>query len=119
MQLIHVKMKNGEDLLGYLGGQTSESIELITPISIVIDPHVGLFAKSWLLFSELNSVNIFNSDYMFFSAASRKAIDYYDEFMHKINDSQMQKQVEEDTDFNTELEEVFTAMMESRSTTKH
>jgi len=39
--------------------------------------------------------------------------------MHKINDSQMQKQVEEDTDFNTELEEVFTAMMESRSTTKH
>lgn len=119
MQLIHVKMKNGEDLLAYLGVQTQNSIELITPISIAIDPHVGIFAQSWLLFSELNSVTIPSNEYMFFSAASRKAIDYYDEFMHKFNDNQLQKQVEEDTDFNSELEEVFTAMMESRSTTKH
>lgn len=119
MQLIHVKMKNGEDLLGYLGQHNKDAIELITPISIGIDPTYGIFAKSWLLFSELNSATIQSTDYMFFSAASRKAVEYYEEFMHKFNEKEQQKQLEEDSEFTSELEDVFTALMESRSSIKH
>lgn len=119
MQLIHVKMKNGEDLLGYLGENAKDAIELITPISISIDPTYGLFAKSWLLFSELNMVTIRSTDYMFFSAASRKATEYYEEFMYNINEKELQKQLDEDTEFTSELEDVFTAMMEARSSIKH
>lgn len=119
MQLIHVKMKNGEDLIGYLGENNKGVIELITPISIGIDPAYGIFAKSWLLFSELNSVTIQLADYMFFSAASRKATECYEEFMHKFNEKEQQKQLEEDSEFTSELEDVFTAMMESRSSIKH
>lgn len=119
MQLVHVKMRNGEDLLGYLGTQNSDYIELVTPISINIDPQFGLFAKSWLLFSEMNSAHITSTDYMFFSAASRKATEYYDEFMHKFSEKEQIQTLEEDTDFSTELEEVFSAMMQSRESTKH
>ena len=56
---------------------------------------------------------------MFFSAASRKAVEYYEEFMHKFNEKEQQKQLEEDSEFTSELEDVFTAMMESRSSIKH
>jgi ABC-type taurine transport system ATPase subunit len=119
MELIHVKMKNGEDLLGYLGVKTDTSVELITPISIMIDPHLGMFAKSWLIFSDLNAATITDTDYMFFSAASRKAVEYYEEFMHRLNEKDQHRQLEEDTEFTNELEDIFSAMMESRSTTKH
>lgn len=119
MRLIHVKMKNGEDLLGYLGHHTNNTIQLITPISIGIDPTYGIFAKNWLMFSEVNSATIQSADYMFFGNASSKAIEYYEEFMHKLNEKEQQKQLEEDSEFTSELETVFSAMMESKSSIKH
>ena len=119
MQLIHVKMRTGEDLLGYLTSQTETDIEIMTPISIMIDPTFGMFAKSWLIFSELNSARISSKDYMFFSTASRKAIEYYEEFMHKLSEREQAKSLEEDTEFNSELEEVFMAMMQSKESIKH
>ena len=119
MELVHIKMRNGEDLLGYLTSQTEKDIEIMTPISIMIDPQFGMFAKSWLIFSELNSARISTTDYMFFSAASRKATEYYEEFMHRLSEREQVKTIEEDTEFNSELEEVFSALMQSRESTKH
>lgn len=119
MQLIHIKLKSGEDILAYLGEETNHKIELITPITVVIDPTYGMFAKSWLLLSELNRVSIDTTNVMFFSAASRKAIDYYDEFMHRVSDKEQRQSVEDDTEFTSELEEIFGAMMESKGSMKH
>lgn len=119
MQLIHIKMKNGEDLLGYLASNTEDGIEIMTPISVILDPTYGMFAKSWLMLSDLNSVWIKSTDYMFFSTASRKATEYYDEFMHRISEKEQQQSLEEDLDFTSELEEIFQAMSESRLSKKH
>lgn len=119
MELVYIKMRNGEDLLGYLASQTDKDIEIMTPISIEIDPQFGMFAKSWLIFSELNTARISTADYMFFSAASTKATEYYDEFMHRLSEREQTKSLEEDTEFNSELEEVFSALMQSRESTKH
>ncbi len=119
MQLVHVKMKNGEDLLAYLGEHNDRKIELITPITVVIDPTYGMFAKSWLMLSELNSVTVDSTNIMFFSTASRKAVDYYDEFMHRMVENKQRQSVEDDTEFTSELEEIFGAMMESKSSMKH
>lgn len=119
MKLIHVKMKNGEDVLAYLGEQDTHRIELITPIAVVVDPTYGMFAKSWLMLSELNSITININNIMFFSTASRKAIDYYDEFMHRLAEGAQRQSVEDDTEFTSELEEIFGAMMDSKSSIKH
>lgn len=115
MQLIHVKMRNGEDLIGYLGDQIDNSIELITPISVSIDPQFGMFAKSWLMFSDINSVMLTSSDYLFFAKASTKAVEYYEEFMFRLGNQESNL----DTNFTNELEDIFSAIMESRNSKKH
>lgn len=119
MKLIHFKMKNGEDLLGYLADQTSEKLEIVTPISVVVDPTYGMFAKSWLMLSDLNSVWINTDNIMFYSLASKKASEYYDEFMHRVSEKDQRQSVEDDTEFTSELEEIFGAMMESKGSIKH
>jgi hypothetical protein len=73
MKLIHIKMKNGEDLLGYLVSSTDHHIEINTPIAVDIEPALGFFAKSWLMLSENNSVRLSKEDYMFWSNANKKA----------------------------------------------
>ena len=116
--LHHVKLKNGEDLLSYIKYK-GNSIELQAPISVQIDPAMGLFAKSWLLLTEGNSILI-NTDFVIFaSKASSKAVDYYEEFMHRILERSQIKQMEEDTEFTSELEELFSALAESRTAIKN
>lgn len=119
MKLIHVKMKNGEDLLGYLANQSNDKFEIVTPISVVIDPTYGMFAKSWLMLSELNSVWITSDSVLFYSQASKKATEYYDEFMHRVSEKDQRQSIEDDTEFTSELEEIFGAMMESKGSIKH
>jgi len=116
MQLIHIKMKNGEDLLGYLVSSTDHHIEVTTPIAVDIEPSLGFFAKSWLMLSESNSVKLSKEDYMFWSNANKKATEYYEEFMHRLTD---RPDTQHDADYTSELEDVFTALLESKSSIKH
>lgn len=116
MKLIHIKMKNGEDLLGYLVSSTDHHIEITTPIAVDIEPSLGFFAKSWLMLSEDNSVKLSKEDYMFWSAANSKATEYYEEFMQRLIEKNDPRN---DVEFNTELEDVFTALLEAKSSTKH
>lgn len=117
--LQHVKLQNGEDLLAYVREAHTGHTELYAPIVVNIDPHLGLFAKSWLLLSEGNSVMINNSYILFASKASARAVEYYEEFMHRIHEREQVKQMEEDTEFTSELEDIFTALAESKSATKN
>lgn len=116
--LHHVKLHNGEDLLAYIR-RDIEYTEVYAPISVNIDPHLGLFAKSWLLLSDGNSAMIKNSHILFACKASKRAVDYYDEFMHRIQERDQIKQMEEDSEFTSELEEIFTALAESKTATKN
>ena len=116
--LHHVKLQNGEDLLAYVKRDLGHT-ELYAPIMVSIDPHLGLFAKSWLLLSEGNSVMLENSYILFASKASKRAVEYYEEFMHRIHERDQIKQMEEDTEFTSELEDIFTALAESKSAIKN
>lgn len=119
MELVHIKMRNGEDLLGYLSSKDDATIEVITPVSIAIDPSLGMFARSWLMFSEGNTVRISKTDYIFFNIANKKAIDYYEEFLHSMNEREERIRLSEDSEFTNELEDIFTALAESRLSKIH
>jgi hypothetical protein len=116
--LHHVKLKNGEDLLSFVNYNDNQ-VELHAPISVQIDPSLGIFAKSWLLLTEGNSVVIATDFVVFASKASNKAVNYYEEFMHRINERSQIKQMEEDSEFTSELEELFAALVESKTATKN
>ena len=115
MNLVHVKLKSGEDLIGHLESTTDLDIELISPIAIEIDPQLGFFAKSWLLLSETNTVRIRINDLLFYNSASEKAHRYYDEFLHRFGEADDAAHPSEVSD----LEDMFVAMMESKASTKH
>lgn len=117
MKLVHVKMKNGEDVVGYAVLIESAFITLKDPISITIDPHVGMFAKSWLMFSDVDTVMIRNNDIMFCYSASDKAITYYNEFMNRLHMSN--SNTDNVSDSIDELESLFNELLESKSSTKH
>jgi hypothetical protein len=117
-ELSHIKMMNGDDILAFtrdLGSHT----ELHAPIMVQVDPHLGLFAKSWLLLSEANSVSIRKEHIIFASKASKRAVEYYEEFMHRIHERVEIKKMEEDSEFTAELEDIFTALVESKTAIKN
>ena len=117
--LFHIKLINGDDILAYIRPVHGEFTELYTPVAVYIDPTFGIFAKSWLLLSDSNSVMIKNSHILFASKASNKAVEYYDEFMHRLHEKAEIKKMEEDSEFTSELEDIFTAIAESKSATKN
>jgi hypothetical protein len=116
MDLIHVKLKTGTDLLGYLESVSESDIHLVGPVEISIDPNLGFFAKSWLLLSEITSVRIMHSDMYFYSKASEKAFSYYEEFVNRLNE--VSKNNLDHSSIN-EFEDIFVAMMESNGSIKH
>lgn len=118
MKLIHMKLKTGDDIVGYAGESTPTSVEIITPVQISIDPVIGIFAKNWLIFSDINRISIDRELIMFVAGASEKASDYYDELIHRFHE-QSKPIAEDDTEFTNELEDIFTAMMESKESIKH
>lgn len=115
MDLVHVKLKTGEDLVGYLENRLDSSIRVNSPVQMTVDPNFGFFAKSWLLLSQENSVHLKLEDLYFCHKASDKAERYYDEFMHRIH----QDDRPTDLEFDSELEDIFTAMVEAKSSLKH
>lgn len=118
-ELNHVKLQNGDDLLAFARDTGGGYVELYAPIVVHVDPHLGLFAKSWLLLSEHNSVMVKTSYILFASKASKKAVEYYEEFMHRIHERAEIKKMEEDSEFTNELEDIFTALAESKTATKN
>jgi len=112
MQLLHVKLKNGEDLLTFGSlSKNKETIQLTSPISMDLDPELGIFAKTWLMYSDADTVNIPTEQVMFVNPASLKAIQYYNDFTDKLQGKR--------TETVNEFEELFETMMEAKASTKH
>lgn len=115
MELMHIKLKNGEDLIGHV--EHMDNIYRITsPISIHLDPRDGFFARSWLIFSKDNSILLSKDDIFFCNLASDKAINYYEQFMHQYSEVKS-SQIEEE--YLKDMEEMFNSLIESKNSIKH
>ena len=113
MNLLHIKLKNGEDILAQEQSVPCENGVVVTmPISVHMDPIHGFFAKSWMVLSEVNSVTIKTDDIMFCYPASEHGTEYYEEFLkQRVSDT-----MSDDVD---ELEQMFEAMLESKTSKIH
>lgn len=121
-EFVTIKLKTGVDLIAVVSQNADESITIENPIQIEVDPVHGFFAKSWLLLARSNFVTIDKEDILFFDDASDKAIHYYEEFMEKLGkpyreDDPIDKHIDDDE--MSDLEEMFTTLLEARASTKH
>ena len=117
----NVKLKSGKDLVGIISADEGEFVIIDAPLEIMVHPVHGMFAKSWLLLSEENSVLLHKNDIYYVQKANDKAVSYYEEFCAKISSfkNEDDDEIMTDDDFTSDLEEMFNAMLESKDTIKH
>jgi len=116
MALVHVKLNNGEDILAH--GKILEDgkkVKLRDPIVLHFDPETGVYARHWMIFSKENSVTLPSNQFIFIANASEGAIEYYNSF----NTKSIEKQRNELTESDEELEEIYNSILESQISTKH
>lgn len=119
MQLLHVKFNNGEDIVTY--GQISEdrrSVKIKDPLQIIIDPHNGFFVRNWLMLSENDSVVIPSNKILTIGVASETAVKYYNEYLKRMQSRKEEDVFEDNSDIES-LEELFTSLLESKTSIKH
>ena len=118
--LVHLKLKNGDDLIAKQLVSTRESVTIENPIQVRIHPVHGFFAKSWMLLSLNNSVEVHVSDIMYFGEANARAAEYYQSFVERLTEIKSREDREEDDfEMTKEAEDVLIAYLESRDTIKH
>jgi hypothetical protein len=128
-EFVNIKLKNGEDLIAIFVNQENDTLTVENPIQIQVDPELGFFAKSWLLLARSNFVTLDKKDIIFYDDASDKAIRYYEDFMQRLGVSAQEEDDEDIDDLMSrreeakesisELEELFTSLLESKVSTKH
>lgn len=120
MQLLHIKLKNGEDILAQReDSQLDENgVTISAPVSIHIDPMHGFFAKSWMILSDAQVFIVPNEEILFCSNASEKGISYYEEFVLKISRDHSDFPSIEDDNIDS-LQELFETLLEAKSSKLH
>jgi len=120
MNLLHLKLKNGNDLLAQEQvGANDDVIVIVSPIEIQISPEYGMFAKSWSHLSSTNTFEIKKTDILFVYPASEKGYKYYEEFVTEHMSSKVHDEPLIDDDEVSELEEMFNLIIESKNSIKH
>ena len=115
-EYVNVKLLSGDDIVGVLEYDNEDVVQISNPIQIDIDPVEGMFARSYLLLSEENTVVFYRSDIVHLARANKKACEYYDEFVTQLGKLSPSFELEED---NEDLEDLFTTLLVSRSSIKH
>lgn len=110
--IAYVKLKNTEDIVAHVVDESNEWIIIEDPVCFAIDPHNGLFAKEWIMHSTINTIKIYKSDIFMVSQANREAIKFYNQFKNRHASKKI-------TVSDEELEGMFIAMMESKTSIKH
>mgnify|MGYP005606467819 FL=1 len=87
MNLYHIKLLNGTDLIAEIGESDNDGMILIEPVEFVLDPNNGLFVKNWLLWSEANEIYVYFDQIIFYSPASNSTYNKYQQFFDQINGS--------------------------------
>lgn len=111
-EYITAKTKSGIDIVGVLLEDSGNHVIVENPLEITVDPHEGMYAKSFLLLSEQNSVLLKKEDLFYVQFANVKAIEYYEEFRSKIRGNISDSN-------SSDLEEIFETLLEAKSSIKH
>lgn len=114
MNLMHIKLKSGIDLIAYVIDSDSTHLTLQDPVQFGFDPNNGIFGIDWLLLSETTTVKLPHADVYFSNVGSAKANQFYTEFTSKLSSRK-----DATTDYAGELENMLQALMESKSNIKH
>ena len=116
-EYVTIKTKTGIDIVGVLMQDEGNHVIIENPLEIEIDPQEGIYAKSFLLLSEQNSVLLKKEDVFYVQIANTKAIEYYESFREQLrnrdNDSLLYD------DYASDLEEMFQTLLESKTSIKH
>lgn len=113
MNIMNVKLKNGEDLIAQLMEDHTNisSIKLKAPVKLVSELNTGIYAKNWMFYSNSDEVEIQKTDIFFITVANEESIEWYVGYMAK-ND------IDSNSDIDS-LESIFNAMIESKTSIKH
>ena len=115
MQLMHVKLKSGADIIAYIINENQTTFTIKDPVEFRLDPHHGIYGLEWLFLSDI-SVGILNKvDIMFINGCSIKGAQFYNEFVNRYHTIDNK----ESEIFTSDLESMFAAMLESKASTKH
>ena len=109
MKLLSVKLKNGMDIVGVFEEEYDSYIIMSDVVHMQIDPDYGFFAKWFAIFNEGNSINLSKNDILFLGQANERAMNYYEEFLHRTL---------EDMDLD-DMEQEMVDLYESKNQTKH
>jgi hypothetical protein len=116
-EYVTIKTKSGIDIVGVLMQDDGDFVIIENPLEIDIDPQEGMFAKSFLLLSEQNSVLLKREDIFFVQIANAKAIEYYEAFRERLKT--MGEETMNDDEYASDLEELFQTLLDSKVSTKH
>jgi hypothetical protein len=117
MELIYIKLKNGQDIIGIEGAESVGCCNVENPVQLKIHPTEGFYAQSWLLFSESTSVQIDNDDIFVKSKANTRAEECYNSFYEDMEERGfLDDLAHSDAD---EAEEQLMAYIDSKEATKH
>ena len=107
MNILNVKLKNGEDLIAQLmeDHTNTSSIKLKAPVKLVSELNTGIYAKNWMFYSDSDEVEIQKTDIFFITVANEESMEWYIAYMAK-ND------IDSESDIDS-LENIFNAMIES------
>lgn len=122
MSLVYLKLYNGEEILGDNTSIDSDSYCIGNPIQVRIHPAHGLFAKSWLLLAETNSIVLSKSDVLFIGEANERAKTYYETFISRIADRERERDAthnRDDLNDVNDIEDQLLAYLESKTSVKH
>ena len=112
MNLMHIKLKNGTDLIGYVTEENKASVTIKDPVQFGFDVDNGIYGIDWMLLTDDSDVTVTMSDVFFVKKGSTKAIEFYNQFIGNYSSKK-------DDSYNTELETIFTALIESKNSSKH
>lgn len=84
--LKHVKLKNGDDIVGFVEYIDEERFTIQDAITIVTDPYKGMYTKKWMYLTRNSEACIDLFDVLFVASASESAIDIYTETIYQENE---------------------------------
>ena len=124
MDIVHIKLNNGDDLIGKKIEHDREGeYHIEDPIKIKFDPQCGIIAQSWLILSEKDSVIFEDKDIMIIGDANQRGAEYYKAFFEEKDSSEDYIEYNlngiNEPERDREKEEMILSYLESKGEVKH
>lgn len=120
-ELYYIKLKTGQDLIAsFTEVKDHECVQLHEPLEVQISPENGFFCKDFLYLAEGEHVFIDMNDILFIAPAGHNSVSTYEKWRSQ-KPSKVERQIidRELSESDEELEELFSAILESNHNTKH